>query len=89
MFKKSPRTFSGFLWCLEQKSEYRGNHSGQFKGGGTASLFLGTLVTFTTISLIVQKRAFFANETDERKKRRVRLLQSPYQIAQSFGRRPN
>lgn len=68
MFMKSPRTHSGFLWCFEQKSEYRGDHSGQFKGGGTASLFLGALATFTTISLTVQKRAFCANETDERKK---------------------
>lgn len=68
MFMKSPRTFSGFLWCFEEKSEYRGNHSGQYKGGGTANLFLGALATLTTISLTVQRRAFCANETDERKK---------------------
>ena len=28
MFMKLPRTYSGFLWCFEQKSDYKGSRDG-------------------------------------------------------------
>ena len=66
VFMNFPRTyFSRSLWCFEQKSEYKDESFGHFKAGGNATLLLRALVTFTTISLIVEKRAFCANETNE------------------------
>lgn len=69
VFMNFPRTyFSRSLWCFEQKSEYEDESFGHFKAGGNARLLLGALATFTTISLMVEKRAFCANEINEEEK---------------------
>ena len=69
MFMNFPRAYlSRSLWCFEQKSEYKDESFGHLKAGGNARLLLGALAMFTTISLIVEKRAFCANETNEEEK---------------------
>lgn len=67
-----PRTYiyhSRSLSCFRQKSEYKDESCGHFKAGGTNKVLLVALATFTTISLIVEKRAFCANEGNEKEKK--------------------